>query len=64
MDRRDNTEATNNNHIDMIKKNGLRAKGKKELLKHLEGGRLTHRQAIWAHCIRSWFSIGIKRSGI
>jgi len=36
--------------IEMIKKDGLTTKGKKELICHLEGGRLTYRQAIHAHC--------------
>lgn len=50
MDQKNNKNETNNNLIAMIKKDGLKAKGKNELLKHLEGGRLTHRQAIWARC--------------
>jgi hypothetical protein len=33
-----------------IKKHGKTAKGKKELIKHLEGGRLTPKQAILAKC--------------
>ena len=36
--------------IEMIEKDGLMARGKKDLIRHLEGGRLTHRQAIHAHC--------------
>jgi hypothetical protein len=33
-----------------IKKYGKTARGKKELIKYLEGGRLTLRQAVNAHC--------------
>jgi len=33
-----------------IKKHGKTARGKKELIKHLEGGRLTLRQAVNARC--------------
>jgi hypothetical protein len=36
--------------ISDIEKHGKTARGKKELLKHLEGGRLTLRQAVNAHC--------------
>jgi hypothetical protein len=40
----------NSKHITDIKQNGKTARGKKELLKHLEGGRLTLRQATLAKC--------------
>ena len=36
--------------ISEIKKHGKTAQGKKEFIKHLEGGRLTLRQAVNAHC--------------
>ncbi len=36
--------------ISDIKKHGKTAKGKKELIKYLEGGRLTPKQAIQAKC--------------
>lgn len=36
--------------IEMIKKDGVTARGKRELISYLEGRRLTHRQAIQAHC--------------
>lgn len=36
--------------ISEIEKHGKTARGKKELLKHLEGGRLTLRQAVNTHC--------------
>jgi hypothetical protein len=36
--------------ISEIKRHGKTAKGKKELIKHLEGGRLTPKQAIQAKC--------------
>ena len=36
--------------ISDIKRHGKTAKGKKELIKHLEGGRLTPKQAIQAKC--------------
>lgn len=36
--------------ISDIKRNGKTARGKKELLRHLEGGRLTLRQAVLAKC--------------
>jgi len=36
--------------ISEIKRHGKTAKGKKELIKHLEGGRLTLRQAVNAYC--------------
>lgn len=41
---------TNKNHIAVIEKDGLRAKGKTESLRHLVGERLTHKQAIYAKC--------------
>ncbi len=37
-------------YIESIKRNGLRARGKMELLKHLEGCRLTFKQAIHGKC--------------
>jgi len=40
----------NSKFISDIKKHGKTARGKKELIKHLEGGRLTLKQAILAHC--------------
>jgi len=36
--------------LDWIKHEGKTAQGKKELIKHLEGGRLTLKQAIKSHC--------------
>ena len=39
-----------NNKISDILKHGKTAKGKKELIKYLEGGRLTPKQAIQAKC--------------
>jgi hypothetical protein len=36
--------------ISDIKRHGKTARGKKELIKHLEGGRLTPKQAIQAKC--------------
>lgn len=33
-----------------IKQNGKTAQGRKELLKHLSGGKLTFKQAIYARC--------------
>ena len=33
-----------------IKRHGKTARGKKELIKHLEGGRLTLKQAVNAYC--------------
>ena len=36
--------------ISDIKRNGKTAKGKKELIKYLEGGRLTLKQAVNARC--------------
>ena len=40
----------NSKRINDIKRNGKNARGKKELLKHLEGGRLTLKQATLAKC--------------
>jgi len=40
----------NSKLISDIKKHGKTAKGKKELIKYLEGGRLTPKQAIQAKC--------------
>lgn len=40
----------NSKFISDIKKHGKTARGKKELIKHLEGGRLTLKQAILAKC--------------
>ena len=37
-------------HINEIVQHGKTAKGKKELLKHLAGGKLTPKQAIHAKC--------------
>jgi hypothetical protein len=39
-----------NKKISAIQKHGKTAKGKKELIKYLEGGRLTPKQAIQAKC--------------
>jgi hypothetical protein len=36
--------------ISDIKRHGKTARGKKELIKHLEGGRLTLKQAVNAYC--------------
>jgi len=36
--------------MESIRKYGKRAKGKKELIKHLLGQKLSLRQAIYAHC--------------
>ncbi len=41
---------TDKDRIAVIGKDGLRAKGKTELLRHLEGKKLTHKQAIYAKC--------------
>ena len=40
----------NSKLISDIQKHGKTARGKKELLKHLDGGRLTPKQAILAKC--------------
>jgi hypothetical protein len=40
----------NSKRINDINQNGKVARGRKELLKHLEGGRLTLRQATLAKC--------------
>ena len=40
----------NSENIDLIKQHGKRAKGKKELIKYLEGGKLTYKQAVQAKC--------------
>lgn len=40
----------NANRIKNIRKNGKTAYGQRELIKHLEGHRLTLRQAVNAHC--------------
>ena len=37
-------------YIDSIKRDGLRARGKSELVRHLEGGRLIFKEAIYANC--------------
>ena len=37
-------------HIEMIKKDGKRSKGKVELIKHLEGEKLTYKKAVHAKC--------------
>jgi hypothetical protein len=49
-----------NNRISEIRKYGKTARGKKELIKHLEGGRLTFKQAIYAKCYdcMNYFSDG------
>jgi len=39
-----------NERIEWIKQHGKRAKGKKELIKYLEGGKLTYKQAVQAKC--------------
>jgi hypothetical protein len=36
--------------ISDIERHGKTARGRQELLKHLEGGRLTLKQAVLAHC--------------
>ena len=36
--------------LDSIKKHGGRFQGRKELVNHLNGGKLTQKQAITAHC--------------
>lgn len=40
----------NSKRIYDIKQKGKKARGKSELIEHLEGGRLTLRQAVQAHC--------------
>ena len=40
----------NSKLISEIKKHGKTARGRQELLKHLDGGRLTLKQAVNAHC--------------
>ena len=40
----------NEEKIKDIKKYGKKARGQKELIKHLEGGRLTPKQAMLARC--------------
>jgi hypothetical protein len=40
----------NSKLISDIEKHGKTARGKKELIKHLDGGRLTLKQAVNAHC--------------
>ena len=49
-----------NERILTIRKYGKTAKGKKELLKHLSGGKLTFKQAIFAKCYdcMNYFSDG------
>lgn len=39
-----------NTRIIEIRKHGKKARGQKELLKHLSGGKLTFKQAIYARC--------------
>lgn len=39
-----------NKNISDIKRHGKTARGKKELIKHLEGGRLTLKKAVNAYC--------------
>ena len=36
--------------LENIKKNGVLAKGRRELIKHLKGERLTYKQAVLAQC--------------
>lgn len=36
--------------INNIRRHGKTARGQKELIKHLEGQRLTLKQAVYAHC--------------
>ena len=40
----------NSEGIDWIKQHGKRSKGKKELIKYLEGGKLTYKQAVQGKC--------------
>lgn len=40
----------NHDYVDVVRRNGLRAKGKSELVKHLEGRRLTFKEAVYAKC--------------
>jgi len=40
----------NEKTISDIKRHGKTARGKKELIKHLEGGRITLKQAVNAYC--------------
>jgi len=40
----------NEKNFSDIKRHGKTAKGKQELIKHLEGGRLTLKQAVNAYC--------------
>lgn len=40
----------NTDRIKNIRRNGKSARGQKELVKHLQGQRLTMQQAIYAHC--------------
>ena len=40
----------NTKRIDAIKRYGKTARGKLDLIRHLEGGKLTLRQAVYAHC--------------
>ena len=40
----------NEKTISDIQRHGKTARGKKELIKHLEGGRLTLKQAVNAYC--------------
>ena len=49
-----------NERILTIRKYGKTAKGKKELLKHLSGGKLTFKQAIYGKCFdcMNFFSDG------
>ena len=50
----------------IIKDVGIGARGRKELLKHLSGGRLTQRQAILAKCYdcMGYFTDGKEDCGI
>jgi len=40
--------------ISDIEKHGKTARGRQELLKHLDGGRLTLKQSVLAHCFPAW----------
>lgn len=40
----------NSENIDWIKRHGKRAKGKRDLITYLKGGKLTYKQAVQAKC--------------
>jgi hypothetical protein len=50
----------NSKRIDDIQKYGKTAKGKSELIRHLQGERLSRKEAIYAHCFEcvGFFSDG------